>query len=95
MSKRKNHSPGFTAKAALETLKGEPTVPELASRFDVHPTMIHSWKQCSLQRISPAKMKTNPRTMNDVPNSRVLLGGSPRTAKLRKATSIKLSATKG
>ena len=45
MSKRKNHSPEFTAKAALETLKGEPTVPELAIRFDVHPTMIHSWKQ--------------------------------------------------
>ena len=41
MSKRKNHSPEFKAKVGLEALKGEHTVTELASRFGVHPTMIH------------------------------------------------------
>ena len=41
MSKRKQHHPKFNAKVALETLKGEETVSELASRFGVHPTMIH------------------------------------------------------
>jgi len=44
MSKRKNHSPEFKAKVALEALKGEQTLAALASRFGVHPTMIHSWK---------------------------------------------------
>lgn len=40
MSKRKNHSPEFKAKVALEALKGEWTVAELASQFGLPPTMI-------------------------------------------------------
>ena len=48
MSKRKNHSPEFKSKVALEALKGEQAVAELASRFGVHPTMIHRWKRAFL-----------------------------------------------
>ena len=40
MSKRKNHSPEFKAKVALEALNGGRTLAELASQFGVHPTMI-------------------------------------------------------
>ena len=42
MSKRKNHLPEYKAKVALQALKGEQTVAELASRFGVHPTMSHA-----------------------------------------------------
>ena len=39
MSKQKQHAPEFKAKVALEALKGQEPVSELASRFGVHPTM--------------------------------------------------------
>jgi transposase-like protein len=52
MSKRKQHSPEFKAKVALEALKGEKTVSELASHFGVHPTMIHQWKRALLEGAS-------------------------------------------
>lgn len=52
MSKRKQHPLEFKAKVALEALKGEATVSELASRFGVHPTMIHQWKLALLEGAS-------------------------------------------
>jgi transposase len=52
MSKRKQHSPKFKAKVALEAVKREATVSELAGRFGVHPTMIHQWKRALLDGAS-------------------------------------------
>jgi transposase len=39
MRKRRNHDAGFKARLALEALKGERTVSELAAEYGVHPTM--------------------------------------------------------
>ena len=41
---RRNHSPAFKARVALEALKGEKTVAEIAKQYEVHPNQVTSWK---------------------------------------------------
>ena len=49
MSKRRNHDAAFKARVALEAVKGERTVSELAVAYAVHPTMLHQWKKALLE----------------------------------------------
>ena len=53
MSKeRRKHSPSFKAKVALETVKGEQTVAQLAARYEVHPSQIQAWKKTLLEGVA-------------------------------------------
>ena len=47
---RRNHAAGFKAKVALAAIRGDKTLPELSSQFDVHPNQITQWKKEVLDR---------------------------------------------
>ena len=42
---RRKHRPAFKAKVALEAVKGEETLAQLAARYEVHPGQIQAWKK--------------------------------------------------
>lgn len=42
--KRRNHTPAFKAKVAMEALRGDFTLAEIAERHDLHPNQIQRWK---------------------------------------------------
>ncbi len=41
---RRNHTPAFKSKVALEAIRGEKTLSELAQQFDVHGNQIKIWR---------------------------------------------------
>ncbi len=48
MAKRRNFSTEFKAKVALAAIRGDGTMAELASRYEIHPNMITKWKRQAL-----------------------------------------------
>jgi|SRR5436190_14172304 len=42
---RKQYSADLKAKIAMEAIKGQRTIQEIASQYEVHPTMVMQWKK--------------------------------------------------
>ena len=45
MAKRRKFSDQFKAKVALEALRGDRTIQEIAARHQVHPNQVSTWKR--------------------------------------------------
>ena len=55
--KRKIHGAAFKATVALAAVKGDRTVAQLASHFDVHATLVQAWKK---QLVAGAELVFTP-----------------------------------
>jgi transposase len=49
---RRNHSAAFKARIALEAIRGEKTVAEIAAHHEVHPTQVTTWKTQALENMA-------------------------------------------
>ena len=45
MTKRRNFSDKFKASVALEALRGDKTIQEIAAKRQLHPTQVTTWKR--------------------------------------------------
>lgn len=50
--KRKRYSAEFKAKVALDAIRGEQTIAQLAARHGIHQTMINAWKKQAIEGMS-------------------------------------------
>ncbi len=50
---RRNHSAKFKAQVALEAIRGEKTVAEIAAHHEVHSTQVTSWKNRGVGETAP------------------------------------------
>ena len=50
MTKRRNFSDKFKAAVALEALRGDKTVPQIAAKRQLHPTQLSTWKTAGDRR---------------------------------------------
>lgn len=48
---KKSYSDSFKSKVALEAIKGEKTISELSSKYELHPNQIVRWKKKLLEGI--------------------------------------------
>ena len=48
---RRQHSPKFKARVAVEAIRGEKTLNQLGSQFGVHPIQIGKWRKAVLDQL--------------------------------------------
>ena len=52
MTTRRRFTPGFKAKVALEALRGDRTIQEIAAKHKVHPNQVSTWKRQAMDGLA-------------------------------------------
>ena len=63
--KRKKFSSDFKARVALEAIRGEKTISEIASGYEVHPNVVGQWKKQVLEQLPEIFSNGNRRKRED------------------------------
>jgi transposase len=61
---RKQFTPGFKAKVALEAIRGERTASEIGRTYSIHPNLVGIWKRQALEGLP--EIFSNPRQQRHV-----------------------------
>ena len=54
MAQHRHFGKDFKAKVAIEAIKGEKTLNEIASLYEVHPNQVSQWKKLALEKLPEA-----------------------------------------
>lgn len=49
---RRRHDSEFKARVALEALKGDKTIQQIAAQYDIHPVQVSDWKKLMAENAS-------------------------------------------
>ena len=64
--KRKKYSRQFKFKVALEALRGQVTINEIASQYQVHPNLVRSWKKNLTENSAQVFERKNGRNQKEL-----------------------------
>jgi transposase-like protein len=70
MVKRKRYDSQFKATVALEAVKNEKTIAQIASDYSVHPNQVGKWKKQLLQELP--KVFSNRQTSSEKANEKLI-----------------------
>ena len=65
MSHRKQRDGRFKAQVALEAIKNQQTISEIASEYGVNPAQVSQWKKQVLEELPQLFTKGRPKTASD------------------------------
>ena len=63
---KKRYDSKFKSKVAVEAIKGERSIAEIASEFGVHPNLVGQWKKKALENLPQAFLSKTERNKKDV-----------------------------
>ncbi len=66
-NKRREFTAAFKSKVALERLKGDRTIAEMASTYEVHPNQIMQWKKQAVELLKDGFSNKRGRKSNNAP----------------------------
>lgn len=70
---RRRHSGEFKAKVALEAIKSQRTVNEIASAYGIHPMQVSQWKKQAIEELPQALADRRSREARSIEEERAQL----------------------